>query len=327
MLKTDECVDGLAIKTYYRIHLGFYRFKDDPYIYGSLGSVINTPNFTMEVCVSEKSFSSVNSPSEESRELIEGILRELNLLKSGLTINLSGYLAHHVGLGSRTKIVMTTLKAIQKLLNPRIDIVKNAVKFGVAQVSGIGLYTFLRGGFIIDSGLKKSAGGSYIRPKPLIRLLLPRNWRVIVALPEGVKGLREYEEKPALDNVITHPEQEALYRNLLIVLNSIKNKDFKSFGEAITKIQVLTGKYFSRYQGGIFCCEESEHLVNALTKAGASGVGQSSWGPLVYGFVESDKRASNVIQYLKSLEGTLKFRYWIAEVPNVGFELFQIKRM
>lgn len=321
MLRTDECTNKLLIKTYYRIHLGFYRFRDDPYIYGSLGSVINTPSFTMEVCVNGKSTSSINSPSEESRELIRNILKELKLLDKGLTINLSGYLAHHVGLGSRTKIVMTTLKAIQKLLNPRLNLVKTATKFGVAQVSGIGLYTFLRGGFIVDTGLKKFMGKPPIHPKPLVRVLPPKNWRVIIALPEGVRGLREHEERDALDNVVSHPDQNVLYKNLLIVLNSIRSGDFKLFGEAITKIQVLTGRYFSKYQGGIFCCEESEYLANALAKAGALGIGQSSWGPLVYGFVKNDKHALSVTQYLKSLEGTLKFRYWVARVPDVGFEI------
>ena len=44
-------------------------------------------------------------------------------------------------------------------------------------------------------------------------------------------------------------------------------------------------------------------LVDALQKIGVSAVGQSSWGPTVYGIVDGPQRAADVVERLRAAAG------------------------
>ncbi|MEM0228182.1 MAG: hypothetical protein QXJ22_05335, partial [Ignisphaera sp.] len=68
------------------------------------------------------------------------------------------------------------------------------------------------------------------------------------------------------------------------------------FGKALTKLQVIVGEYFSKFQGGIYCCREAEEIVRILLDAGVHGAGQSSWGPTVYGIVDGRDNATWILQ-------------------------------
>ena len=101
-------------------------------------------------------------------------------------------------------------------------------------------------------------------------------------------------------------------------------KDIVLFGKALTEIQYITGNYFSRYQAGVFCCRESEEAVKLLLRYGVYGVGQSSWGPAVYGVVDSKKKASyiagKVVNGLRSMGISVKYVF-ISRPRNRGYIL------
>jgi hypothetical protein len=63
------------------------------------------------------------------------------------------------------------------------------------------------------------------------------------------------------------------------------------FGRALTAIQTTTGRWFASVQGGAFAAGPSEALVRRMAERGAPGVGQSSWGPAVYGIVDGEDAA------------------------------------
>ena len=78
--------------------------------------------------------------------------------------------------------------------------------------------------------------------------------------------------------------------------------DFNAFVEALEALEVLTASVFSGAQGGgLFCCPEAAEAARLLRGAGARGVGQSSWGPLVYGFYPSPARARAAVHLLRHL--------------------------
>jgi predicted sugar kinase len=62
--------------------------------------------------------------------------------------------------------------------------------------------------------------------------------------------------------------------------------DLGSFGEALSAVQRITGAWFAPQQGGVFAPGQGEALIRQMAGWGAAGVGQSSWGPAVYGLVE-----------------------------------------
>ena len=57
-------------------------------------------------------------------------------------------------------------------------------------------------------------------------------------------------------------------------------------------------------QGGTFAPGPSEELVRRMAEWGASGVGQSSWGPAVYGIVDGEEAGSRLAERARKVLGT-----------------------
>src|SRR5207245_240624 len=72
---------------------------------------------------------------------------------------------------------------------------------------------------------------------------------------------------------------------LMQLLPAVAVADLTAFGAALTEVQRITGGWFAPAQGGVFAPGETGGLVERLREGGAMGVGQSSWGPAVYGIV------------------------------------------
>jgi predicted sugar kinase len=71
------------------------------------------------------------------------------------------------------------------------------------------------------------------------------------------------------------------------LLPALVEDELPSFGSALSTIQRITGSWFAAEQGGVFAPGRTEQLVAEMATLGAVGVGQSSWGPAVYGLLGS----------------------------------------
>jgi len=69
------------------------------------------------------------------------------------------------------------------------------------------------------------------------------------------------------------------------LLPALAEADLMGFGVALEEVQRITGGWFAPVQGGVFAPGETRDVVERLREGGAVGVGQSSWGPAVYGIV------------------------------------------
>jgi beta-ribofuranosylaminobenzene 5'-phosphate synthase len=70
------------------------------------------------------------------------------------------------------------------------------------------------------------------------------------------------------------------------LLPALVEGDLVGFGSALSAVQRVTGAWFAPQQGGIFAPGLGEALIRRMADWGVAGVGQSSWGPAVYGLVE-----------------------------------------
>jgi hypothetical protein len=89
------------------------------------------------------------------------------------------------------------------------------------------------------------------------------------------------------------PERDAervAHLVLMALLPAVADGDLATFGAALSAIQAINGRWFAPVQGGTFAPGPSEELVRNMADWGASGVGQSSWGPAVYGIVDGERR-------------------------------------
>ena len=72
---------------------------------------------------------------------------------------------------------------------------------------------------------------------------------------------------------------------------------------ALSAIQAITGRWFAPVQGGTFAPGPSEELVRRMREWGASGVGQSSWGPAVYGIVDGEDAGVRLAERVRAALG------------------------
>ncbi|NAY89859.1 MAG: hypothetical protein GU347_03990 [Desulfurococcales archaeon] len=275
-----------------RIHLGFYNIISKARIYGSLGIYLEEPK-TKVIVHDSGSF------TEEASEVIGKICGEM--YKLGAEVLSSP--PRHVGFGSTTQISMSIALGATKLCKKKLDYRKLALLAGRGAISGIGIHAFRYGGLIIDGGrkfsdrLRNPANVSDLPPL-ISRLKFPEEWSIVLVVPK--EGKRVKEEDEAFMFMPHHPsfDQAILYKAMMMVLHGVLSRDLDVFSQGVEEIQRKMGEYFESYQGGPYSSEKTLGAVNALTLAGARGVGQSSWGPLAYGFIVNERK-SEVEEKLK----------------------------
>lgn len=276
----------VLVRTPSRLHLGII----DPTglhgrRYGSIGLTIEEPSFKVEAG---------NSRDLEiscSKQYYNTVLEALNTISGrygldrNVYIKVSNGIPRHVGLGSTTQLKLSVAAAYLAAKGLSVNVVELAEALGRGGVSGIGTYAFTHGGFIVDGGVKMGKP-----PKPIVVLNFPEEWRIVVVVPSVEGGYDEEAEKPIMMKVKGDSSliMEVAYLTLMKLIPGIIDKDIVEFGEALSSIQVLVGKAFSKYQGGIFRSGVVSKLIEELKGAGGLGVGQSSWGPTVYAFTDGD---------------------------------------
>jgi beta-ribofuranosylaminobenzene 5'-phosphate synthase len=86
------------------------------------------------------------------------------------------------------------------------------------------------------------------------------------------------------------------------LLPGLVTEDIDEFGAALSEIQREIGSMFASQQGGVFH-PRAAPVVDALLALGVGAVGQSSWGPTVYGIVDTPERAASVADRLRHTTG------------------------
>ena len=321
-------VDKVIINAPARLHLGFYNFIEDNTLYGGLGVAIEKPFVEVVVEKSDK-LTVENKTGVNVDDVIENVVERLDVRNVKFTIR--NIIPRHIGLGSTTQLALALALGTTRLYKLEYNIRELAVLLGRGYVSGIGIGVFERGGLVIDSGRKcekeelQPVKTPDDLPYVIARYSMPKNWYFIIIVPDNIRGLREEEEQPILrkPRKPSKDTQYKLYSTLLLeFIPSIVRRDIIGFGKALTKIQYITGEYFSNYQENIFCCRESEEIAKLLMTYGSYGVGQSSWGPAIYGLTGSINKAKLLVnKVLRELESKkIKIKYvFITRPRNRGY--------
>jgi predicted sugar kinase len=128
---------------------------------------------------------------------------------------------------------------------------------------------------------------------------MPEPWRCVLALPLGGEGLSGDAEKRFFDQFHEHASGEPSVSRLVLtaLVPGLLAADVAEFGGALTAMQREIGSMFAARQGGVFH-PRAAPVVDALLALDVGAVGQSSWGPSVYGIVEDPERAAEVADRL-----------------------------
>lgn len=244
--------------------------------FGSIGLCLEDIATELEV-IPAPDISASGPSAELARLNAEKLLAELGP-DTGVNINVRRAIPEHAGLGSGTQMAMAVGAAVNRLLGLDFTTQQLSLLLERGRRSGIGIGTFNAGGFILDGG--HNAGTAM--PPVLFQLPIPDTWRFILVLDTGQRGLSGRDEVKAFRNLPPMNETVAgniCRRVLMQALPAIREDDCAAFGEAITAVQTMNGEYFSAAQGGQYSSEAVAEVVRFLQAHGATGAGQSSWGP------------------------------------------------
>ncbi len=194
------------------------------------------------------------------------------------------------------------------------------VKFAARGLrSAVGLEGFLRGGLILDQGycetdsdvdvedvVNNDSGCSSVgRPVHSRVSTVPSNWRVILARPaqcEPMSGKREADLMAKLGRSVNTNK----YRMLELAEQAMaiadcstgSAADFEPFTNLLDRYMHYAAKIFEDSQGGMYNGPAITEAVATFRRVGLCGVGQSSWGPIVFGFAQDAAAAESSLRRL-----------------------------
>jgi len=309
----------VQITTGARLHFGLL---DVVAPFGGCGVMIDHPQTRVEVAPADR-FSFVGPESKRARDIASRIAEQHGLQElPRVQVRMVETAPPHSGLGSGTQLSLAITEAILAMLDPcRPDQQLNGSIGGpitsdrqslICELadrghrSAVGTHGYFHGGMIAEGIGQDATRSSEAQQSfnPLDeRLELPESWRVVIVLPnsshtvEAVSGEDEKAKFKSLARV--SPGQRESLSALLVerLLPAARNGLFSEFAQAVSRYNRASGELFSSIQGGPYNGDRVTRTIERLEELGVAGIGQSSWGPGVFGWFEREEEAS---QFQKS---------------------------
>jgi beta-ribofuranosylaminobenzene 5'-phosphate synthase len=276
-----------------RLHVGFQNLSlARRRLYGGIGVGLEEPRVT----ISAEPAPTVDADDALVREYADRAVDVLGV--SGVTLSLEERLPRHVGLGSGTQLALSVLAATATAHGVEPQVRARAPAMGRGGRSGIGVATFEDGGFVVDAGhptgrftTEPPAEGDWRVPPVVARHRLPADWRFLVVVPETEPGRSGEDEDASMRSVVERADPAVADELAGVVtrklLPAAAEGRLEAFGDAVAEIGRKNGAWYADAQGGVFRPPAGE-LVEALEGCPVlSGIGQSSWGPVVYGVTDA----------------------------------------
>lgn len=279
-----------------RLHLGFLDLNGKiGRRYGSIGIAIDRPSTELQITRAREN--AVTGP--ESRRVLKLLRRFTDDGRSGTyAIDIAHAIPAHAGLGSGTQLALAVGTAVARLEARDLSAADLAALGERGARSGIGLEAFTSGGFIIDGG----KGKADLPPPLTLRADFPEHWRIMLILDPNFSGVSGEAEITAFAGLPPFPESQAAHICHLVLMKlmpGLKEDDIEAFGSAVTEIQEIVGAHFASKQGGSpWTSRAVGELASRMRDLGATGIGQSSWGPTGFAFVDSQKAAERLYHSL-----------------------------
>lgn len=297
-----------------RIHLGFNDLN------GGMGRRFGSVGLTLEqmgtqVFVQPGAKLKVIATTQAQRKRAEGYaLRVAQRLQVSDAVEIRIVTNHpsHSGLGSGTQLALAVGTALARLHSVECPASDIARLLGRGNRSGIGIGAFQTGGFLVDGG-RAAEGGT---PPVIARHEFPASWRVLLIFDNGITGLHGDGEQTAFSKLQPFtPEQAGELCRMLFMrtLPALVERDFDAFASGVGHLQRVVGDYFAPAQSGRYASPRVAEVCQWLSnRHGLKGVGQSSWGPTGFAFLDDPDKTDRVL-------GELKDRY--ADLSMLDFEV------
>jgi beta-ribofuranosylaminobenzene 5'-phosphate synthase len=295
--------DAVFLEAPARLHFGMLDLRGDlGRRFGGIGAAVPAPSLLLEA----RPAAALQAEGPEAARALEFARRfgAHHGVDVRLRFCLHRSIPAHAGLGSGTQLALAVARASAELMGLATDVTALARAVDRGRRSAVGTWTFAYGGLVVEGGRRPGVDG--VAPL-LARLPFPAEWRCVVAVPRGQPGLAGEQEAAAfarLPPASPTDVQRVSHLVLMQLLPALAEGDLAGFGAALTEVQRITGGWFAPAQGGVFAPGETRELVDRLRQWGAAGVGQSSWGPAVYGIVGDADAGRDLAERVRGVLGS-----------------------
>jgi beta-RFAP synthase len=310
-------IDNITVRAPARLHLGFLDMNGElGRRFGSLGLAIDA--YETRVGMRRAARMSVRGPEAERVERILARLTAATGRDAAYEVSVEQAIPTHTGLGSGTQLALALAAGVHHLEGCSGDLSRYALLTGRGARSGAGIGLFATGGVVVDGGR-----GAATRVPPIVaRADFPEAWRIILVSDKsqrGVSGRAEIDAFAALPQFSAAHAGEICRHVLMRVLPGLAEADIRSFGLGISAIQAIVGDYFAPVQGeSRFKSGSVAALLEQLTAAGATGIGQTSWGPTGFAFVSDSSAAEKLMAELAPAAAELQLDIRVCKGLNRG---------
>ena len=278
-----------------RLHFGFQNLSlAHERLYGGVGVALAEPRVTVEAHPA----AGVDCADPLVTEYARRVCDLLDV--PGVRLTVEETLPRHVGLGSGTQLALATLTAVAGAYDREPRVRERAPALGRGGRSGIGVAGFEAGGFVVDAGhpteqftTDRPADGAWTVPPVLARHSLPDDWRFLVVLPDVEAGRAGDDEDASMRSVVERADPTIAdeLATLLVrrLLPAAAAGRLDVFGSALAEFGRLNGAWYADAQGGVYRPPAGELVDRLHDSRAVHGVGQSSWGPAVYGVTDVDR--------------------------------------
>lgn len=288
---------GVLVAATARLHLGFLDLSGTlGRSFGSIGMALDGPQTRLLLRRSEAP-RVTGAERERAARFLDSITRHLGIIAAH-ELTVESAIPPHAGLGSGTQLALAVAAAVRHLHGLADDGSGDAIRLGRASRSGLGIALFRDGGFVIDGG-RGARGGV---PPLLTRLAVPDSWRIVLVRDphhRGLSGDNEVAAFAALPPFGVERARSLCHLVLMQLLPALAEDDLRGFGDAVTRVQEVLGDYFAPVQGGAVASPRVAAALALLAAQGATGIGQSSWGPSGFAFVRGDVAAQSAADLLR----------------------------
>lgn len=320
----DSAGRVVSVETGARLHFGMLSFgQADVRQFGGVGAMIGSPGFRIRITLAAELHAS-GPFADRAVAVARRVLETFEMpAPCAVRIEIMQAPPPHLGYGSGTQLGLAIAKGVRHIFNqPEVSITTLAAMSGRGLRSAVGAYGFEQGGMLVTAGKRGGKDSSRGELGPLLaRAELPHDWRFVLIASHVGEGLSGAAEQQAFDRLpAVNPQTSAALSNevLLHLLPSAIEGHFSDFSSSLYRYGHIAGTCFAAGQGGPFASAEVAHLIASLRAEGIEGVGQSSWGPLVFAVVESQAAAEQLSSKLRHRLGADQHHIEIAAPLNHG---------
>ncbi len=311
---------GVTVAVPARLHLGFLDLDGGlGRRFGGIGVAIS--DLVTRIAIRNASTMQIAGPEGERVERYLDTMRRDLGLGGGYRVEVLDAVPAHAGLGSGTQLALAVAAGMRRLHGIPLDVAGDAIRLDRGARSGVGVGLFDHGGLVLDGGRGPALG-----PAPVIaRLPIPDRWCILLVLDPSRQGKHGAAEGTAFEALPRFSAELAAHLCRLVVMQALPSAaehDLAGFGSAITEIQQKLGDYYAPAQGrSRFMSPDVGAVMEALAAAGATGVGQSSWGPTGFAFAPSRADAERMAAHARRHPNARTLDIRICVGLNRGAEL------